>query len=54
LAKQQQVDLLQAEAFEDIHIHRSSERTGFDLDAIDDQFDEDPGQLEPEVEELLD
>ena len=54
LAKQQQVDLLQAEAFEDIHIHRSSERMGFDLDAIDDQFDEDPRQLEPEVEELLD
>ena len=54
LAKQQQVDLLQAEAFRDIHIHRSSEKIGFDLDAIDDQFDEDPGQLEPEVEELLD
>ena len=54
LAKQQQVDLLQAEAFRDIHIHRSSEKIVFDLDAIDDQFDEDPGQLEPEVEELLD
>jgi segregation and condensation protein A len=53
LAKQQQVDLAQAEAFADIHVHRAKSQPGFDLDEIDSSFDGQAEELEPEVEELL-
>jgi len=53
LAKQQQVDLAQAKAFADIHVHRTQSQPGFDLDEIDSSFDGQLEELEPEVEELL-
>ena len=53
LAKQQQVDLKQRDFFDDIHVHRSEGNELFNLDAIDEQFDEDPSAGEAEVGELL-
>ncbi len=53
LAKQQQVDLKQRDFFDDIHVHRSESNELFNLDAIDEQFDEDPTAGEAEVGELL-
>ncbi len=53
LAKQQQVDLKQADFFDDIHVLRSEAGEMFDLDAIDEHFDENPDESEPEVDDLL-
>lgn len=53
LAKQQQVDLKQRDFSDDIHVLRSESGEMFNLDAIDEQFDEDPTAGEAEVGELL-
>lgn len=53
LAKQQQVDLKQRDYFDDIHVHRSEANAMFNLDDIDEQFDEDPTAGEAEVGELF-
>ena len=54
LAKQQQVDLNQHDFYDDIHVKRmESPNTFFNLDGIDEQFDEASQNSEPEVNELL-
>ena len=54
LAKQQQVDLNQRDFYDDIHVKRmESPNTFFNLDNIDEQFDEASQSSEPEVNELL-
>ncbi|MBC8406602.1 MAG: segregation/condensation protein A [Planctomycetes bacterium] len=53
LAKQQQIDLRQRDFYDDIHVQRLESTGYFNLDSIDDQFDDDPERSEPEVDELL-
>lgn len=53
LAKQQQIDLKQRDFYDDIHVKRLETTGFFNLDSIDEQFDEDQESSEPEVDELL-
>jgi segregation and condensation protein A len=53
LAKQQQINLKQRDFYDDIHVQRLESTGFFNLDSIDDQFDEDQESSEPEVDELL-
>ena len=52
-AKQQQINLKQRDFYDDIHVQRLETTGFFNLDSIDDQFDEDQESSEPEVDELL-
>lgn len=53
LAKQRAVDLRQDEPFADVLVQRVPGRTELNLGGLDQAFDDNPAELEPELEDLL-